>query len=116
MKISRLLTCLSFAVCVTAISPALAQKLAIQPAPAAAAPATTRTQVPAVAPAPAAAPATALEPEAKGTTVTVHEGSPVSMFMNADIVVKLVMIGLALASLTTWTVLFAKSREQFVAQ
>jgi len=38
------------------------------------------------------------------------------MFMSADIVVKLVMIGLAFASLMTWTICFAKMREQFVAQ
>jgi biopolymer transport protein ExbB len=34
--------------------------------------------------------------------------SPVSMFMQADIVVKAVMIGLALASVATWTVLLVK--------
>jgi biopolymer transport protein ExbB len=34
--------------------------------------------------------------------------SPVSMFMQADVVVKAVMIGLALASVATWTVLFVK--------
>jgi biopolymer transport protein ExbB len=37
--------------------------------------------------------------------------SPWSMFLNADIVVKVVMIGLAVASVATWTVLLAKSRE-----
>ena len=45
-----------------------------------------------------------------------HDLSPWSMFMSADIVVKLVMIGLAFASLLTWTICFAKMREQFVAQ
>jgi biopolymer transport protein ExbB len=34
--------------------------------------------------------------------------SPVSMFMQADIIVKAVMIGLALASVATWTVLLVK--------
>jgi biopolymer transport protein ExbB len=34
--------------------------------------------------------------------------SPASMFMQADIVVKAVMIGLALASMATWTVLLVK--------
>jgi len=34
--------------------------------------------------------------------------SPISMFMQADIVVKAVMIGLALASMATWTVLLVK--------
>lgn len=40
-----------------------------------------------------------------------HELSPWSMFLAADIVVKIVMIGLALASLASWTVFFAKSAE-----
>jgi biopolymer transport protein ExbB len=39
------------------------------------------------------------------------ELSPFSMFMAADIVVKAVMIGLALASVASWTVLFAKKLE-----
>jgi biopolymer transport protein ExbB len=37
--------------------------------------------------------------------------SPWGMFLNADIVVKAVMIGLAFASLVTWTVWLAKSLE-----
>ena len=37
--------------------------------------------------------------------------SPWGMFMNADIVVKAVMIGLAFASLVTWTVWLAKTVE-----
>src|SRR5579871_1952356 len=37
--------------------------------------------------------------------------SPWGMFLNADIVVKAVMVGLALASLVTWTVWFAKTIE-----
>jgi len=37
--------------------------------------------------------------------------SPWGMFMNADIVVKVVMIGLAFASLVTWTVWLAKTIE-----
>jgi biopolymer transport protein ExbB len=37
--------------------------------------------------------------------------SPWGMFLNADIVVKVVMIGLALASLATWTVWLAKTIE-----
>lgn len=40
-----------------------------------------------------------------------HDLSPWGMFMQADWVVKSVMIGLALASLATWTVLVAKTRE-----
>jgi len=37
--------------------------------------------------------------------------SPWGMFLNADIVVKVVMVGLALASLVTWTVWLAKTIE-----
>lgn len=40
-----------------------------------------------------------------------HDLSPWGMFMAADLVVKAVMIGLALASLATWTVWLAKSVE-----
>ncbi len=40
-----------------------------------------------------------------------HDLSPWSMFMNADIVVKAVMTGLAFASLVTWTVWLAKMIE-----
>jgi biopolymer transport protein ExbB len=42
--------------------------------------------------------------------------SPWGMFLNADIVVKAVMIGLALASLLTWTVWLAKTIELGTAQ
>src|SRR4051794_10789387 len=37
--------------------------------------------------------------------------SPWGMFLNADLVVKAVMIGLALASLMTWTVWLSKTIE-----
>jgi biopolymer transport protein ExbB len=40
-----------------------------------------------------------------------HNLSPWGMFLNADIVVKTVMIGLAFASLVTWTVWLAKTIE-----
>jgi biopolymer transport protein ExbB len=42
--------------------------------------------------------------------------SPWGMFLNADIVVKAVMIGLAVASLATWTVWLAKTIELRVAK
>jgi biopolymer transport protein ExbB len=44
------------------------------------------------------------------------ELSPWLMFMNADVVVKAVMIGLAFASLVTWTVFIAKMIELTVIQ
>ncbi len=40
-----------------------------------------------------------------------HDLSPIGMFMAADIVVKAVMIGLAFASVATWTVLVVKLLE-----
>ncbi len=42
--------------------------------------------------------------------------SPWSMFMSADILVKAVMIGLAFASLITWTIFLAKTIELFIAR
>jgi biopolymer transport protein ExbB len=47
----------------------------------------------------------------KSLTTGLHELSPWTMFLNADILVKAVMVGLALASLATWTILIAKSVE-----
>jgi len=46
-----------------------------------------------------------------GITVTTNTQaalSPVALFLHADIVVKLVMIGLLLASLWTWTIIFGR--------
>ena len=51
-----------------------------------------------------------------GTAFLPHDLSPWGMFMNADIVVKAVMIGLAFASLVTWTVWLAKTLELLVAR
>ncbi|MFG3591224.1 tonB-system energizer ExbB [Bradyrhizobium sp. RDI18] len=59
---------------------------------------------------PAAGPST--EPPATTAPATLpHDLSPWGMFMQADIVVKAVMVGLAFASLVTWTVWFAKALE-----
>ena len=83
------------------------------------------SQPPAVAAqAPAPAPASAVQPapadtdaaatptdssrSLKSTTVALRELSPWSMFLSADILVKAVMIGLAFASLVTWTIFIAK--------
>jgi biopolymer transport protein ExbB len=64
------------------------------------------------APAPVAAPADADGTRAvKAQPAVPHELSPWSMFLSADILVKIVMSGLALASLTTWTILIAKTVE-----
>jgi len=48
---------------------------------------------------------------AKSSKVTLHELSPWSMFLSADIIVKAVMVGLAFASLVTWTIFIAKMVE-----
>jgi biopolymer transport protein ExbB len=49
--------------------------------------------------------------DARASRPTLHELSPWSMFLSADIIVKAVMIGLAFASLVTWTVFIAKMIE-----
>jgi biopolymer transport protein ExbB len=47
---------------------------------------------------------------------TFRELSPWSMFLSADVLVKAVMIGLAFASLVTWTIFIAKLIELSFAQ
>ncbi|MER8447996.1 tonB-system energizer ExbB [Mesorhizobium sp. M1066] len=108
-----------------------------QEQPAGAAPAIETPAVPAapapIAPAPAApavAPPATMAPSQPGTQPNTaapaetgpstamemtlpHDLSPWGMFMAADIVVKAVMIGLAFASLVTWTIWLAKSLELF---
>ena len=76
------------------------------PAPAAASPQQSEPQPPAVA-APNNEPAAAQLP---------RDLSPWGMFLSADIVVKVVMIGLALASLVTWTIALAKGLEIVAAK
>lgn len=52
------------------------------------------------------------EPLAEDTTLGMgHDLSPWGMYQNADIVVKAVMIGLAIASIITWTIWIAKGFE-----
>ena len=71
------------------------------------------------APTPAAADATAAPDGSrslKSTTVALRELSPWSMFVSADILVKAVMIGLAFASLVTWTIFIAKMIELSLIQ
>jgi len=52
----------------------------------------------------------------KSTTGGLHELSPWSMFLSADILVKAVMILLAFASLMTWTILVSKTVELSLAR
>jgi biopolymer transport protein ExbB len=56
------------------------------------------------------------EPAAIGTAALPRDLSPVGMFMNADVVVKGVIVGLLLASVITWTVFVAKTIEIMIAR
>ncbi len=91
-------------------SPALAQAPATPDAaaaPAAAAPAAPAAATP-------AAPAAEADPESVAEAIGGgHSGdiTPISMFMDSGIVVKIVMIGLLLASIFSWTVLIIKLLE-----
>ena len=105
MQKTNILLALAGAAVLMAGSPALAQAPATAPAAETAAPAATTA-----APAAAAAPAEeAPAEEAAGG----HSGpiTPVSMFNDATLVVKVVMIGLLLASLFSWALLFIKLLE-----
>jgi biopolymer transport protein ExbB len=120
----KLLTALAI---VSLASAAFAQQRAVpstQPAdqpPAMAAP--TAQASPPAAPAPqaasngaAAAPADDMARSLKSVAPALRELSPWSMFLSADVLVKAVMIGLAFASLVTWTIFIAKMIELAVAQ
>ena len=92
-------------------------------APAAATPAAQGTTIPpipaAAAPDAPAALATHAPPPAATPIVSVglpRDLSPWGMFLNADIVVKIVMVGLIFASFVTWTVWLAKSLELWRAR
>jgi biopolymer transport protein ExbB len=52
----------------------------------------------------------------KGAAAELRELSPWLMFKNADVLVKAVMIGLAFASLVTWTIFIAKMIELSIIQ
>jgi biopolymer transport protein ExbB len=92
--------------------------LAQQQAPAVSQPPAALPQAAAPA-APSDAAATPAEREAKllkAATAELKELSPWTMFKSADVVVKAVMIGLAFASLVTWTIFIAKMLELTVVQ
>jgi len=103
-KKTNILLAMAGAAVLMASSPVLAQAPA-EPTPAAA-PAT-----------PAAAPAApvsdASNPETVAEATGGHSGdiTPISMFMEATVVVKVVMAGLLLASILSWTLLFIKLIE-----
>jgi len=56
------------------------------------------------------------EPGAIGAAALPRDLSPYGMFMNADVVVKGVLIGLVLASVLTWTICIAKAIEIALAR
>ncbi|AYC35164.1 tonB-system energizer ExbB [Pseudomonas cavernae] len=114
--------------CSLLLVPTLA--LAQEPASAPSAPATASTAVTSAVPAPTSAADTGAAAPAEQTAADAavvaaaeqqellaaeqaleHDLSPWGMYQNADIVVKLVMIGLALASVITWTIWIAKGFE-----
>ena len=64
---------------------------------------------------PTALPAAPSTPSVIAAAVLPHDLSPWGMFLNADIVVKVVMVGLVFASLVTWTVWLAKNLELWTA-
>jgi len=79
-------------------------------------PAVVQPAQPAVSDAATATPADNAGRALKSTTVALRELSPWSMFLSADVLVKAVMIGLAFASLVTWTIFFAKMIELSLVQ
>ncbi|KTB65993.1 tonB-system energizer ExbB [Pseudomonas allii] len=98
----------AFADATAPATPATAEHNTAAPAAPAAAPAATD---PAQAADPAAADETGLVLEENNTLGMAHDLSPWGMYQNADVVVKAVMIGLAIASIITWTIWIAKGFE-----
>lgn len=96
------------AVALMTSAPAFAQNADQKPAAAAAAPADAAAATPAPAAEPAPAPAA---DEAPGKIKGAGKLTPIEMFLNATPVVKVVMIGLLLASIFSWTLLITKIFE-----
>ena len=95
-----------------AAASAPAMQAPVAQAPAVQAPASPTANAPATAaPAEPQPPAAGDEPSTAIGLTLPHDLSPWGMFMAADIIVKAVMIGLAFASLVTWTIWLAKSLE-----
>jgi biopolymer transport protein ExbB len=128
MSLSRVMT---FAVISALAMLSLAAPSSAQQGAAPAAPSVVAQQAPAASQPPAALPqaaaptapldaaATPAEREGKllkAAAAELRELSPWSMFKSADVLVKAVMIGLAFASLVTWTIFIAKMLELTVVQ
>jgi biopolymer transport protein ExbB len=102
-------------------SPSSAQQIAAPaaqqvPAPAAMAPSAAAQPAPAPIGSDATATADGGSRVLRSTVAGLRELSPWSMFMSADILVKAVMVGLAFASLVTWTIFIAKMIELSLIQ
>jgi biopolymer transport protein ExbB len=105
---------LAFVTAVTFATTALAQAPVPSAPPVAAAPAEPSAMPPGTdaKPAPEASSAPAAAPSVSIAAAALpRDLSPWGMFLNADIVVKVVMVGLLFASLVTWTVWLAKNLE-----
>lgn len=98
----------AFADATAPATPAAAEQNAAAPAAPVAAPGATD---PALAADPASAEDTGVVLEEDNTLGMAHDLSPWGMYQNADVVVKAVMIGLAIASIITWTIWIAKGFE-----
>ncbi|MGB3127485.1 MAG: tonB-system energizer ExbB [Pseudomonas sp.] len=98
----------AFADAAAPAAPAAAEHNAAAPAAPVAAPAATD---PAQAAAPAPADDSGVVLEEDNTLGMSHDLSPWGMYQNADVVVKAVMIGLAIASIITWTIWISKGFE-----
>ena len=99
----------AFADATAPAAPAAAEQNAAAPAAAAPAPAATDPAQAAGEAAPANETGVVLEED--NTLGMAHDLSPWGMYQNADVVVKAVMIGLAIASIITWTIWIAKGFE-----
>ncbi len=115
-RAGRAVAALLFSLMLTPVALADSNAPAQKPAVQAEAPAATPVD-PATAPSvqeltPASAPAESLDAVAEDNSLGMsHDLSPWGMYKNADIIVKAVMIGLAIASVITWTIWIAKGFE-----
>jgi biopolymer transport protein ExbB len=123
MSLSRAMTfaVVSAAAMLSLAGPLSAQQGAAPAAPPVAQQAPTAPQPPAALPPAAASDAAASPAEREGkllkaAAAELKELSPWTMFKSADVVVKAIMIGLAFASLVTWTIFIAKMIELTVVQ
>ena len=91
-----------------ATAPSAPPVAAAPAAPSVVPPGTETPPAPEGAPAPEASPASNVS---IGAAALPRDLSPWGMFLNADIIVKVVMVGLLFASLVTWTVWLAKNLE-----